>query len=367
MKLSKIFIIVLIAHVVAIGGILGYQYYNSHKMRAVAENKTETTVTESENPVIDIDNAVGTELTPSAPSGVVDPVTTMTPSENLNASAPRIAVPGQEPVEPTGITTVETVTPVVTPTTGATAIQAQPVSNVAATTTIQHTVVSGDSLYKIAKKHGTTVAELKTANSLTTDALKIGQKVNVPSRVASGTTVAAAPLVEAPVVQAPIATTGGRIYVVKKGDALVKIARSEKTTVEAIKAANNMQTDALKIGQKLVIPTNSTTIATPTQEPALEQANGVSIYTVVSGDSIAKISKRFNVSSDEIMKANGIKDPKKLQIGQKLNIPATDQKQVVTPPTPATPTGGAGPTTLVKFNTIVSSSQTPVTVANQNQ
>ena len=43
-------------------------------------------------------------------------------------------------------------------------------------------------------------------------------------------------------------------YTVVKGDIMEKIARRHHTTVEAIKAANNLSNDSLTIGQKLKIP-----------------------------------------------------------------------------------------------------------------
>jgi murein DD-endopeptidase MepM/ murein hydrolase activator NlpD len=52
-----------------------------------------------------------------------------------------------------------------------------------------YTVASGDSLYVIAKKHGTTVAKLKAANGLTEGTLKIGQVLKMP---AAGAVVVAA-------------------------------------------------------------------------------------------------------------------------------------------------------------------------------
>ncbi|MBX9742246.1 MAG: LysM peptidoglycan-binding domain-containing protein [Chthoniobacterales bacterium] len=45
-------------------------------------------------------------------------------------------------------------------------------------------------------------------------------------------------------------------------------------------------------------------------------------YTVVKGDNPYKIAKKFHVSYDSLMKINNITDPRKIQIGQKLQIPA---------------------------------------------
>ena len=43
-----------------------------------------------------------------------------------------------------------------------------------------HTVASGENLYRISLKHGTTVAAIKNANGLTGDAIRTGQKLIIP-------------------------------------------------------------------------------------------------------------------------------------------------------------------------------------------
>jgi cell wall-associated NlpC family hydrolase len=45
---------------------------------------------------------------------------------------------------------------------------------------IQHTVVYGDSLYRISVKYGQTVEAIKAANNLSSDALSVGQILNIP-------------------------------------------------------------------------------------------------------------------------------------------------------------------------------------------
>jgi hypothetical protein len=51
-------------------------------------------------------------------------------------------------------------------------------------------------------------------------------------------------------------------------------------------------------------------------------------YTVVKGDSPYRIAKKFKITPEELMKENGITDPKKIQIGQKLKIPPSHRKLV---------------------------------------
>ena len=52
-----------------------------------------------------------------------------------------------------------------------------------------YTVKSGDTLYKISQAQGTTVDALKKANSLTSDTIRVGQNLAIPST--SSTTVSA--------------------------------------------------------------------------------------------------------------------------------------------------------------------------------
>ncbi len=54
-----------------------------------------------------------------------------------------------------------------------------------------------------------------------------------------------------------------------------------------------------------------------------QEAGGESakVYLVQKGDSPAGIAKKFKVSYADLLRANNIEDPKRLQIGQKLVIP----------------------------------------------
>ncbi len=71
---------------------------------------------------------------------------------------------------------------------------------------------------------------------------------------------------------------------------------------------------------------SSPAVVAPTPQPAavVEAAPAVvsTEYTVVKGDNPYKIAKRFHVSFDSLMKINNITDARKIQIGQKLKIPA---------------------------------------------
>lgn len=97
--------------------------------------------------------------------------------------------------------------------------------------TIEYTVVSGDTLWSIANRYGTTVGEIKALNGLTSDLLLIGQVLKIPS--GQGTNIS---------------------YTVVAGDTLWSIARRYGTTVDAIKRLNGLTGDEIRVGQTLLIP-----------------------------------------------------------------------------------------------------------------
>jgi LysM repeat protein len=126
----------------------------------------------------------------------------------------------------------------------------------------EYVVVKGDSLAKIAKKHGVTLSALKAANpGVEPTKLKVGQKLSIPA----GGSPAAAP---ATGTSSGVESSGGEAYTVKSGDTLTKIAKAHGTTVKAIKAASNLATDHIKVGQKLTIPAKAEAAAPAPVAPA---------------------------------------------------------------------------------------------------
>jgi len=164
-----------------------------------------------------------------------------------------------------------------------------------------YTVVSGDSLWSIAKKLGTTVDALKQANNLISNTLQIGQILKVPST--SG--------------DAPSNT---QVYTVVRGDSLYSIANRFGITVNELKNLNNLTSNTLRIGQQLFVPASISGVEPPTE--------GYIEYTVKSGDSLYKIAQQYNTTVNDIKEANNLTS-NLLSIGQQLSIPTGE---MVTPP-----------------------------------
>lgn len=168
-----------------------------------------------------------------------------------------------------------------------------------------YTVKSGDSLWKIASKYNTTVATLKSINNLKSDTLTINQQLLVPKNKDIDISIDE--------------NNQGIMYTVKSGDSLWKIANSYGVSVDKIKSANNLKSDVLSIGQKLLIPVSDVSVEETPKEPS----SGVS-YVVVSGDNLYSIANKYGVSVDDIKKLNNLSS-NILKIGQVLKIPGTDQ------------------------------------------
>lgn len=146
-------------------------------------------------------------------------------------------------------------------------------------------VKSGDTLYSIAKKYGLTVDELKKMNNLSSNTLSINQKLLVGNDMSTDDNY--------------------DVYVVKSGDTLWGIASKYNTSVDKIKDINNLNSNNLSIGQKLLVPGNNL---------------GTKKYIVKSGDTLYKIAQNNGTTVTELINFNNLKTTN-LSIGQVLYIP----------------------------------------------
>ena len=156
-----------------------------------------------------------------------------------------------------------------------------------------YTVKSGDSLWSIANRFNTTVAEIKRLNNLNTNALQVGQVLKLPT--GNGNTN----------------NNQGNTYTVKSGDSLWSIANRFNTTVAELKALNNLNTNILQIGQILKLPTNT----------GNTNINQESTYTVKSGDSLWSIARKYDISVSALPTSHNLTSTT-LQVGQVLKLPS---------------------------------------------
>ena len=100
-------------------------------------------------------------------------------------------------------------------------------------------------------------------------------------------------------------------YTVKKGDTLWDIAINNGTTVDQLMQDNNLTSSLIFPGDKL---TYNTTVA------QVAQAKEQGYYTVVLGDTLGKISNRFGVSVDQLVKLNKLDNPNLIYVGTVLKV-----------------------------------------------
>jgi membrane-bound lytic murein transglycosylase D len=113
---------------------------------------------------------------------------------------------------------------------------------------ISYRVKSGDALGKIAQMHGTSVENLKAWNNLSSNLIKVGQTLYIYS----GKPNTSNSLAQNSATTSP--TSDGKYYTVQPGDSLWLISKKlNGLTVEQIKQMNNLNSNQIKPGQKLII------------------------------------------------------------------------------------------------------------------
>lgn len=111
-----------------------------------------------------------------------------------------------------------------------------------------YTVQKGDSLYSIAKKFGITVDEIKSLNNLTSNNLAIGEQLMIKSSTGDEPINPEEECIGTGYVEPQYI-----MYTVQRGDSLYTIARRYNTSVDNIKALNNLTNNNLTIGEQLKI------------------------------------------------------------------------------------------------------------------
>ncbi len=152
-------------------------------------------------------------------------------------------------------------------------------------------VQKGDTLWGIARKFGISVDELKSANNLKDNSLSVGESLKIPKENES---------------------VNEDEYIVKSGDTLYGIAKKYNLTVNELKELNNLTSDSLSIGQKLKVKKTLN--------------NNSNTYVVEKGDTLYGIANKFNVTVDELKKANNLSN-NTLSIGEVLTIPNDNNNQ----------------------------------------
>ena len=180
----------------------------------------------------------------------------------------------------------------------------------------RYKVRSGDSWWRIARRHDVPLAALKRLNGTGKNLLKIGQYVLIPG---SGNE----PVGETTASRTRQIAKSRSNYTVCRGDSLWAISRKFGVSQKTLLAANGLRSGKyLKVGQKLYIPDKGERLTTAARTRAESAHAELISYKVRSGDTVWGIASRHGVQASEILKANGLGAKHTLHIGQKLYIPS---------------------------------------------
>jgi len=207
-------------------------------------------------------------------------------------------------------------------------------------TIITYTVVKGDNLWSISQRYDVTMNTIISTNNLKEiSQLSIGQKLKLPitnidiaqaegynqDTAADQKNIITQPVIDKKNnkinnINLP-ENTEPTIYTVKAGDNLWNISRKYGVSVAVITDINNLgDKDLLSPGQKIEIPAIGGGVSNSNQKQEPTIVN----YTVVKGDTLWSISKRYDVKMSSIISTNNLKEISRLSIGQKLKLTITN-------------------------------------------
>ncbi len=192
-------------------------------------------------------------------------------------------------------------------------------------------IKSGDSLITIAKKHGTTVEQIRSINQLKGNRIRAGKTLLVPTASKHASEYTLSQQQRHADRQKSISRTTRRKekhHIVQSGDSFWSIANKHNVGVRQLARWNNMAPgDPLRTGKRLVIWTEPEQAALPTTNRQLIRKLG---YKVRSGDSLSRIASRFNVNITDILRWNKLNKSQYLRLGQHLTLYVDVTKQTAT-------------------------------------
>ncbi len=173
----------------------------------------------------------------------------------------------------------------------------------AQTTTVSHKVVAGETLTSIAAKYGVQAADIRTANNLRRNAVRVGQVLTIngvaPDKAATAREAATANMLAAS--QAANETAAQTQAQQKKETAASSSSKSsKKKETSQASSSKNKKNNA---------------------KASTAKASKQTTHTIKSGENLGKIAKKYGVTVDAIKKANGMKSDA-IRAGSSIKIPA---------------------------------------------
>jgi len=174
-----------------------------------------------------------------------------------------------------------------------------------------HIVLKGDSLYKVAKHYGHSMADLAKWNNIPAPySVRLGQKIRItPPEGIDNTLPSALPSVSPSV-------SNSDHHIVQPKDTLYSISKIYKISITNLKSWNNLQPPFnVFIGQKLRITAPATS-----SSGGLRPVSLASYHIAKSGETLKNIAQQYGLSLSDVAKFNGIGSPYNIYPGQRLKL-----------------------------------------------
>lgn len=160
-----------------------------------------------------------------------------------------------------------------------------------------HEVKAGETLYSISTMYGVPVSSIKDLNPEISESIITGQSIKIPKK------------------------NGGSAihHIIQPGETLYRLTKTYNVSADAICEANpGLNADNFRAGTAIIIPAS-----TPENAPAQEKVPECrQMYMVEKKETIYSISKKFNITEEELLAANPqIKSNKKIKKGEYICIP----------------------------------------------
>lgn len=186
---------------------------------------------------------------------------------------------------------------------------------------ILHKVESEETLYSLSRRYNVSIPKIIESNPPTEFGLEVGQIIKIPfldKRVKKNKSEKENPR-DVPNRQAPAKSL---THTVKAKETLFSISRMYSVTVDQIKDWNNLESNSIDIGQVLIVGTgqkdDSATKVNDNKNTAPQHSNA-KIHTVEQSETLYAISRKYNVTIDELKEWNKL-ESNEISIGQQLVV-----------------------------------------------
>ena len=193
---------------------------------------------------------------------------------------------------------------------------------------ITHTVKAEETLFSISRQYDVTIAEIQQWNDLQTTNLTLGRELTIylPD---DDQTVEPEEITESEsldeeresIVRQGDESSLNTYYTVRSGDSLYRIANQHGLTVDELKQLNNLESDMLRVGQRLTVPSDRSSAPSVTEGDTESTPQGKFVqYRVQSGETGETLLEKFKMSEGELSVLNPTVSMSQIGPGQRVTV-----------------------------------------------